>query len=238
MSELTQYLASRTYPGRGIAIGLSNDKENTVIVYFIMGRSENSRNRVFEKTPDGIRTRPFDPAKLIDPSLIIYHPVREYEDKLIVTNGDQTDTVYAHLQQGLSFHDALLTRTYEPDAPNYTPRISALLQMDSCFPRCELSILRKPQNSTRCERAFFHYETFLPGVGHILHTYQNDGDPLPSFAHDPVCVTLPAGNIDACTEEIWSALHTENRVALYVCCWHMPSGEKTMRIINRHQGIL
>ena len=195
MTDLLTLLSSNPYPGRGIVVG--HDR----VYYFIMGRSANSRNRVFTLTEDGIQTQAYDPSKLEDPSLIIYHPVRTMGDKLIVTNGDQTDTI----RDAGCFRRALMGREFEPDAPNYTPRISALLRPDGSF---ELSILKRGQDG-RCLRQFFSYEGCDPGRGYFISTYQGPGDPLPSFAGEPVPVTVPE------PEQVWAALNGDNKVALY-----------------------
>ena len=195
MTELLTLLSSNPYHGRGIVVGLDR------VYYFIMGRSANSRNRVFTLTEDGIQTQAYDPSKLEDPSLIIYHPVRTMGDKLIVTNGDQTDTI----RDAGCFRRALMGREFEPDAPNYTPRISALLRPDGSF---ELSILKRGQDG-RCLRQFFSYEGCDPGRGYFISTYQGPGDPLPSFAGEPIPVTVPE------PEQVWAALNTDNKVALY-----------------------
>ena len=195
MTDLLTLLSSNPYPGRGIVVG--HDR----VYYFIMGRSANSRNRVFTLTEDGIQTQAYDPSKLEDPSLIIYHPVRTMGDKLIVTNGDQTDTI----RDAGCFRRALMGREFEPDAPNYTPRISALLRPDGSF---ELSILKRGQDG-RCQRQFFSYEGCDPGRGYFISTYQGPGDPLPSFAGEPIPVTVPE------PEQVWAALNGDNKVALY-----------------------
>ena len=195
MTDLLTLLSSNPYPGRGIVVG--HDR----VYYFIMGRSANSRNRVFTLTEDGIQTQAYDPSKLEDPSLIIYHPVRTMGDKLIVTNGDQTDTI----RDAGCFRRALMGREFEPDAPNYTPRISALFRPDGSF---ELSILKRGQDG-RCQRQFFSYDGCDPGRGYFISTYQGPGDPLPSFAGEPIPVTVPE------PEQVWAALNTDNKVALY-----------------------
>ena len=195
MTDLLALLRGNPYPGRGIVAGSGR------VYYFIMGRSENSRNRVFEETEDGIRTRAFDESRVTDPSLIIYHPVRRTERGLIVTNGDQTDTI----RDVGDFRAALMTRSFEPDAPNWTPRISALLRRDGSF---ELSILKRAPDG-RCVREFFAYEGCAAGEGRFLSTYRCDGDPLPSFEGEPLAVSLPE------PEAVWDALDPDNKVALY-----------------------
>lgn len=210
MTDLLELLRSNPYPGRGIVVGAGR------VYYFIMGRSENSRNRIFAETPDGIRTEAFDPAKLADPSLIIYHPVRRVPGALIVTNGDQTDTI----RDTGDFRAALETREFEPDAPNYTPRISAVCYYDSgAF---ELSILKRVQG--RCLREFFAYAGCEPGTGFFLSTYQGDGDPLPSFSGEPVEIAMPE------PEAVWDALNAENKVALYA------NVGGSVRLFNKHLG--
>ena len=195
MQDLTELLRANPYPGRGIVVG------KDVVYYWIMGRSANSRNRVFVPTNDGIRTQAHDPALLEDPSLIIYHPVRTMGKKLVVTNGDQTDTI---VNAG-SFRDGCMAREFEPDAPNFTPRISSVINEDGSF---EISILKHQANG-RCLREFFAYEAADEGVGYFISTYQGDGNPLPTFAGEPVEVSLPA------PDEVWSALNPDNKVSLY-----------------------
>ena len=198
--NLNEYLASNEYPGRGIAVAMAPDGRQMFIGYFIMGRSENSRNRVFVKTEDGIRTEAHDPAKLSDPSLIIYHPVRTMGRDLVVTNGDQTDTICQHGD----FRRGLMTREYEPDEPNWTPRISAIMHEDGSF---ELSILKRKDG--RCLREFFCYEGCDEGKGYFISTYQGDGNPLPTFTGEPMEVSVPS------PEEVWAALNADNKVSLY-----------------------
>ncbi len=211
MQDLTELLRSNPYPGRGIVVG------KDVVYYWIMGRSANSRNRVFVATNDGIRTQAHDPALLEDPSLIIYHPVRTMGKKLVVTNGDQTDTI---VNAG-SFRDGCMAREFEPDAPNFTPRISAVINEDGTF---EISILKHQENG-RCQRNFFAYEGADEGVGYFISTYQGDGNPLPTFAGEPVEVALPS---DA--DEVWAALNADNKVSLYA----KRGGEVT--IYNKNLG--
>ena len=209
MTDIFDYLRARPYPGRGILLGAAPDGA-PVYAYFIMGRSENSRNRVFERTPDGIRTRAFDEAKMTDPSLIIYHPVRRTERGLIVTNGDQTDTI----RDGHGFVAALRTRTFEPDAPNWTPRISGLLGGDGSY---KLSILRAADpEGQRCIRCFYEYEP-APGEGRFISTYEGFGSPLPSFSGEPVAVEVPELGATELARLIWGALNEANRVSLYTC---------------------
>ena len=201
MQNLIELLESNPYPGRGIVVGA--DKAGAPVAYYwIMGRSANSRNRIFSLTDDGIKTEAHDPAAVEDPSLIIYHPVRMMGDILVVTNGDQTDTI---VEKGC-IHAGLVTREYEPDAPNYTPRISAILRPDGSF---ELSILKRQDESGRCLREFFAYEGCQPGVGYLITTYVGDGNPLPSFAGEPVEVEL------ADADAVWAALNDDNKVSMY-----------------------
>ena len=226
MTDLFSYLQRRPYPGRGILLGHTPDAR-PVAAYFIMGRSENSRNRVFEKTADGIRTRAYDPAKLTDLSLIIYHPVRRVGETLVVTNGDQTDTLRDALAQGKGWLEALSSRAFEPDEPNWTPRISGLIQ--PCGSRM-LSILRALDGKPDCcERHFYTWDAPTPGRGHFISTYEGFGSPLPSFAGEPVAVALPDGGAADLAARLWDALDSDNRVALYVLV-----GD-TEVILNKHK---
>ena len=210
MADIFDYLRERPYPGRGIFMGTAPNGEG-VCAYFIMGRSENSRNRVFEKTPDGIRTRAFDESKMTDPSLIIYHPVRRAGDVLIVTNGDQTDTVRDYIAAGKSPYDALVTRFFEPDEPNFTPRVSAVRYKNGGY---QLSILRT-RDGVGCDRAFFDYAP-IAGAGHFISTYGGFGSPLPSFAGAPVECAVPQSGARELAEGLWAALDADNRVSLWV----------------------
>ncbi len=213
-SDLTALLQDNPYPGRGIVLGRSADGAFAIAAYFIMGRSENSRNRVFVPTEDGIRTQAHDPAKMTDPSLIIYHPVRMAGRGLIVTNGDQTDTVRDYILSGRTFVEALKSRTFEPDDPNFTPRISGLLSPDGSF---QLSILKSVDgNPACCCRCFYHYDAPLAGEGRFIHTYQGDGSPLPSFEGEPVRIALEDPNPDALADRVWTALNPDNKVSLFV----------------------
>lgn len=223
-------LQSNTYPGRGIAIGRSEDQKSMIVVYFIMGRSENSRNRIFVTDGDGIRTEAFDPAKLTDPSLIIYHPVRVLNGTTIVTNGDQTDTIFEFLQSGRTFADALRTRTFEPDAPNFTPRISGLVQGG----RYQLSILKSADGDSQfAQRFFFEYGGVPAGTGHFIHTYRCDGNPIPSFAGEPQAVMLK-GDIKTLSSHIWESLDPDNKVSLFVRFIHLADGSSETRMINKN----
>ena len=235
MQDLRTLLRENAYPGRGIAIGRTADGSRAVIVYFIMGRSENSRNRVFVTEGDGIRTEAFDPAKMEDPSLIIYAPVRVAGAQTVVTNGDQTDTVYEGLAKGQSFEDSLRTRTFEPDAPNYTPRISGLLTVEDGTARYQLSILKSADGDPEyCRRYFFDYTPARPGEGHFLSTYVQDGDPLPSFAGEPIAVSIP-DDVSLFAQEIWQSLHPENKVSLFVRAIPLDGGEAQTLLFNRHE---
>lgn len=231
---LAAELSATTYPGRGIVFGKSADGRCFYIAYFIMGRSENSRNRIFENDGLGIRTRAFDESKMVDPSLIIYAPVRVLGDVQIVTNGDQTDTIYEALQAGRSFEEALRTRTFEPDAPNYTPRISGVVEPKSN--RYRLSILKSAggdPSSTR--RYFFDYDAPRPGEGHFIHTYQADGTPLPSFDGEPTPVAVE-GDLEAFSRTVWENLNKDNKVSLFTRSIDLSSGAVTSLIFNKHQG--
>jgi len=220
------------YPGRGIILGLSESGNSTVMVYFIMGRSVNSRNRVFEKTKDGIRTKAHDPALMSDPSLVIYHPVRTLNGMTIVTNGNQTDTIYEYLLSGLSFYDALLTRVFEPDAPNYTPRISGFIEPNGYYSLSILKTLEADPGS--CLRCFYEYSEPIPGLGHFITTYKTDGDPLPSFEGEPIPVKIVlAGGLRLFAESIWDALNDENKVSLYALETELATGKKREAIFNK-----
>ena len=232
--SLKNELSGNSYPGRGIIIGKSADGKHAITAYFIMGRSENSRNRVFVEDGEGIRTQAFDPSKLTDPSLIIYAAIRKYQNRLIVTNGDQTDTVYAGLSQGKSFAEALSARSFEPDAPNLTPRISGLLTFADGDFTYSMSILKSADPAgSACNRYTFDYAA-LPGVGHFLHTYVCDGNPLPTFLGEPERVELP-DDIDAFTESLWDALDRDNRISLYVRYTDLATGKESDRLINRNK---
>ena len=229
--SLTEKLASNTYPGRGIVLGMLPDGKTSVAAYFIMGRSVNSRNRVFMEEPDGIRTEAFDPSKLSDPSLIIYHPVRQLGRSLIVTNGDQTDTIRDFMERGETLEQALRTREFEPDGPNWTPRISGLVQPDGSY---KLSILKSadPEGSA-CTRHFFEYPA-LKGVGHFLHTYETNGDPIPTFFGEPERVALD-GDIDTFTASVWDNLNEDNKISLFVRFTNVETGAYEQRILNKNQ---
>ena len=232
--EISKLLRENSYPGRGIVLGRSSDGRHAVIAYFIMGRSENSRNRVFSADGEGICTQAYDPSKLTDPSLIIYAPVRVFHDEnntvTIVTNGDQTDTVYDGLAHGMSFSDALRQRTFEPDGPNYTPRISGAVEGFGYV----LSILKSANgNPDSVRRYYFEYPQPVAGEGHFIHTYRCDGNPLPSFEGEPEQVSIE-GDIDSFTDRIWDSLNAENRVSLFVRFIDVESGAYKTRIVNRY----
>ncbi|MCD8375450.1 MAG: IMP cyclohydrolase [Oscillospiraceae bacterium] len=233
-SDLFALLRGNPYPGRGILLGKSPDGGRAVAAYFIMGRSENSRNRVFELTEDGIRTKAFDESKMTDPSLIIYHPVRAVGEDTVITNGDQTDTVRDALLEGKVFAQALKTRTFEPDGPNYTPRISGLLHRDGSY---ALSILKSADGDpASCRRFFFGYEAPLAGQGHFLHTYMGDGQPLSSFQGEPEQVAIPTGDAQALADGVWAALNGENKVSLFVRTIDLATGESVTILKNKRQG--
>src|SRR5574344_634994 len=214
--SIEKQLKSNAYPGRGIIIGKSADGAHAVTAYFIMGRSENSRNRVFVEDGDGIRTEAFDPSKLTDPSLIIYAPVRVLGNKTIVTNGDQTDTVYDLMDKQQTFEQSLRTREFEPDAPNFTPRISGIIHLENGDMNYAMSILKSADgDGSSCQRYTFAYENPQNGVGRFIHTYRGDGNPLPSFEGEPECVDVK-GSIDEFTKTVWSNLNEANKVSLFV----------------------
>ena len=235
MQTLPELLRGNPYPGRGIALGRTADGKRSIVVYFIMGRSENSRNRICAQTEDGIRTQAYDESKVTDPSLIIYHPVRLLpKGLLIVTNGDQTDTLRDFIAQGKCYRHALLTRTFEPDGPNWTPRISGVLKPDGSY---NLSILKTAGGDPSCcQRFFFEYDTPVPGAGHFISTYLTDGDPLPSFEGEPCRVDLVNETARELADKVWEAMNEQNRVSLFVRTIDQTSGETDSVIINRHGG--
>ncbi len=233
--DLQKELAGNTYPGRGIVIGKSADGKKAVAAYFIMGRSENSRNRIFVEDGAGIRTQAFDPSKLIDPSLIIYAPVRVLGNKTIVTNGDQTDTIYEGMDRQLTFEQSLRPREFEPDAPNYTPRISGILHTENGGFNYAMSILKSNNGDpSSCNRFTFAYENPRAGEGHLIHTYMGDGDPLPSFEGEPKPVEIP-DDIDVFTEMLWDSLNQDNKVSLFVRYITIADGTYESRIVNKNQ---
>ena len=231
--NLNELLSSNSYPGRGILLGRSADNKKAVMAYFIMGRSVNSRNRIFAETEDGIRTRAFDESKMTDPSLIIYHPVRTVGDTTIVANGDQSDTIRDGLLSGEVFAQSLRKRTFEPDAPNYTPRISGILHGDGSY---ALSILKSADGDpASCRRQFFGYESPLAGQAHFIHTYQCDGDPLPAFEGEPRQVAISAPDAETLAQEMWKNLNEDNKVSLFVRYIDLQTRETETVIINKHQ---
>ena len=231
--NLNELLSSNSYPGRGILLGRSADNKKAVMAYFIMGRSVNSRNRIFAETEDGIRTRAFDESKMTDPSLIIYHPVRTVGDTTIVANGDQSDTIRDGLLCGEVFAQSLRKRTFEPDAPNYTPRISGILHGDGSY---ALSILKSADGDpASCRRQFFGYEDPLAGQAHFIHTYQCDGDPLPAFEGEPRQVAITAPNAETLAQELWKNLNADNKVSLFVRYIDLKTKKTDTVIINKHQ---
>lgn len=232
IESLAEELNTNSYPGRGIVLGKSADGKRAVIAYFIMGRSVNSRNRIFEENDrGGIRTKAFDESKMEDPSLIIYNPVLKFEDKTIVTNGDQTDTVYDFYAQGKSFCDALLTREFEPDEPNYTPRISGVVRANGDY---TLSILKSNNGVPECLRFFFDYPA-EPGLGHFIHTYKCDGNPIPSFEGEPTPIKLGNESIDEFTDMLWSNLNEDNKVSLFTRYIDLDTGNEETRIVNKNK---
>ena len=232
IGNLAEMLANNTYPGRGIVLGVTPDGAQAVAAYFIMGRSVNSRNRVFVEEPDGIRTEAYDPALMKDPHLIIYHPVRQVGQGLIVTNGDQTDTIWEYLAKGESWEAALRTRQFEDDGPNWTPRISGLLSGDGSY---KMSILKAADaEGSACARFFWEYPA-IPGLGHFLHTYLCDGNPvIPTFQGEPERVSIP-GDIEVFTKELWENLNENNKISLFVRYTDLKTGATAQRIINKHQ---
>ena len=229
--NLVEQLESNAYPGRGIVLGRSADNKYAVTAYFIMGRSENSRNRIFTVTEDGIRTEARDPSKMTDPSLIIYHPVRQVGNSLVVTNGNQTDTVRDGLLNGKTFSKSLRIREFEPDAPNYTPRISGLLSRDGSF---KLSILKSADGDPSCcHRFYYTYDHPLAGEGRFIHTYMGDGDPLPSFEGEPKRVILDAPDAETLADRIWEALNPDNKVSLFVRYINLADGTYQQVIRNK-----
>lgn len=233
--SLKEELSSCDYPGRGIILGRSADGEKAVAAYFIMGRSENSRNRVFVEDGEGIRTQAFDPSKMKDPSLIIYAPVRVLGTKTIVTNGDQTDTIYEGFDKQLTFEQSLRSREFEPDAPNFTPRISGVMHVEGGKYNFALSILKSDNgDSSSCNRFTFAYENPKAGVGRFIHTYVKDGNPLPSFEGEPTPVTI-SGSIDEFTNLVWDNLNNDNKVSLFVRYIDIKTGKYETRIVNKNK---
>ena len=232
---IAEELKNNSYPGRGIVIGTSECGNKAVIGYFIMGRSVNSRNRVFVEQDGGIRTEAFDPAKLSDPSLVIYAPVRVLGDKTIVTNGDQTDTVYDFMNDGKTFEDALRTRTFEPDEPNFTPRISGIVERSEGSFTYKMSILKSCEGNPDAPEKFFFDFTAQKGIGHFIHTYKCDGNPrIPSFEGEPERIKIK-GSIDEFTDTLWNNLNEDNKVSLFTRFIDVNTGEEETRIVNKNQ---
>ena len=235
MLSLEQELKGNAYPGRGIVIGRTQDGKKAAIAYFIMGRSENSRNRIFVEDGEGIRTQAFDPSKLSDPSLIIYAPVRVLGNKTIVTNGDQTDTIYELMDKQQTFEQALRTREFEPDAPNYTPRISGILHIENGEYNYAMSILKSNNgNPDCCNRYTYTFDAPVAGEGRFIHTYMHDGNPLPSFEGEPKWVEIDGTDIDAFTASVWESLNADNKVSLFVRFIDIETGKYETRIINKN----
>ena len=235
MLSIEKELQGNSYPGRGIIIGKSADGTKAVTAYFIMGRSENSRNRVFVEEGEGIRTQAFDPAKLEDPSLIIYAPVRVLGNKTIVTNGDQTDTIYEGMDRQMTFEQSLRSREFEPDAPNYTPRISGILHIENGGYNFAMSILKSDDGDpSSCLRYTFAYENPKAGEGRFIHTYMHDGNPLPSFEGEPKLVGIQ-DDMDAFTDMLWNSLNPDNKVSLFVRYIDIATGAYETKIVNKNK---
>ena len=235
IKNLSEELSGCAYPGRGIVIGKSEDGTKAVTAYFIMGRSANSRNRVFVEDGEGIRTQAFDESKLEDPSLIIYAPVRVLNNSTIVTNGDQTDTIYEGMDKQLTFEQSLRTREFEPDGPNYTPRISGIMHIENGKYNYAMSILKSDNgNPDSCLRFTYAYENPLPGEGRFIHTYMHDGNPLPSFEGEPKWVKI-SGDIDEFTDKVWNSLNEDNKVSLFVRYIDIATGEYETKIVNKNK---
>ena len=233
-ADLGKLLKENSYPGRGIVIGRSEDGSKAVTAYFIMGRSVNSRNRVFTATEDGIKTEAFDPSKLTDPHLIIYSPVRVLGNKTIVTNGDQTDTIYDGMDKQMTFEQSLRCREFEDDAPNYTPRISGIMHVEGGTYNYSMSILKSADGDpSSCERHTFTYTNPKAGIGRFLHTYMGDGNPLPSFEGEPEKVEIK-GDIDEFTANVWESLNDDNKVSLFVRYIDIATGKADTRIVNKN----
>ena len=233
--NLSEELKNNAYPGRGIVIGKTPDGKQAVTAYFIMGRSSNSRNRVFVEEGEGIRTQAFDPSKLEDPSLIIYAPVRVLGNKTIVTNGDQTDTIYEGMDRQLTFEQSLRSREFEPDAPNYTPRISGIMHIENGKYSYAMSILKSNNgNPDSCNRYTFAYENCVAGEGHFIHTYKCDGNPLPSFEGEPKLIAIP-DDMETFTETLWNSLNKDNKVSLFVRYIDIATGKYETKIVNKNR---
>lgn len=235
LKSMPARLEGNTYPGRGIVVGKTADGRHAAFAYFIMGRSANSRNRIFTQREDAVFTEPFDASKVEDPSLIIYAAIRKYENKLIVTNGDQTDTIWNGLKTGLSFADALAQRCFEPDPPNFTPRISAMASFQEGDFTYQMSILKSgDEEGSFCNRYTYSYGRAKAGVGHFIHTYVCDGNPIPTFQGEPERVYIP-NDIDTWTTDIWNALDENNKISLYVRFVNLETGCEENRMINRNK---
>ena len=233
--DICQELKNNEYPGRGIIIGKSKDGKKAVTAYFIMGRSSNSRNRVFVEEGDGIRTEAFDPSKLEDPSLIIYAPVRVLGNKTIVTNGDQTDTIYELMDKQMTFEQSLRTREFEPDCPNYTPRISGIIRREDNGFNYAMSILKSANGDpSSCRRYTFSYNNPIAGQGHFIHTYMHDGNPLPSFEGEPKEIEIP-DDIEVFTDMLWTNLNEDNKVSLFVRYIDLETGKTDTKIVNKNK---
>ena len=231
--DIATLLETNAYPGRGIILGRSADDKYAVAAYFIMGRSTNSRNRIFTETEDGIKTEAFDPAAMEDPSLIIYHPVRELNGQLIVTNGDQTDTIRDGLAEGKTMSESLKSREFEPDQPNYTPRISGVIHEDGSY---EMSILKSLYGDPSCCcRYTFDYDKPKAGLAHFIHTYVGDGSPLPSFVGEPEDVSIDSPDPQSLAQLLWNSLNEDNKVSLYVCYTELSTGKRSVVICNKNQ---
>ena len=234
INDIGALLRDNTYPGRGIVIGKSDDGKSAVYAYFIMGRSENSRNRVFVEKDGAVFTEPYDYSRVSDPSLIIYAAIRSHMNKTIVTNGDQTDTVYEYVKAGKTMREALKTREFEPDAPNLTPRISGMLTFENGDFTYDMSILKSADaEGTACNRYYYEYAP-ISGLGHFIHTYVTDGNPIPTFQGEPERVAIPS-DIDAFTDLLWTNLNESNKISLYVCYTDLASGEAKTRMINKNK---
>jgi len=232
--KIGELIKDNSYVGRGIVIGKTEDGTKAAIAYFIMGRSENSRNRIFVENGEEVIIHPFDASKVEDPSLIIYSPIRVFENNLIVTNGDQTDTIYDFVKDGKTFSEGLETREFEPDAPNFTPRISGMLTFDEGDFTYQMSILKSADpEGTACNRYTFAYSA-LSGLGHFIHTYQHDGNPIPTFCGEPERVYVP-NDIDAFTNEIWENLNEANKISIYTRFVDLETGEVENRMINKNK---
>lgn len=233
INNIDELIKDNSYVGRGIIVGKTADMKKAAVAYFIMGRSENSRNRIFKENGEEVIIMPYDESKVEDPSLIIYSPIRVYENNLIVTNGDQTDTVYDFIKEDKSFSEALETREFEPDAPNFTPRISAMLTFDDSDFSYQMSILKSAdEKGSACSRYTYAYPA-LAGTGHFIHTYQHDGNPIPTFCGEPERVVVP-NDIDEFTNLIWNNLDENNKISLYVRYVDLENGNSENRMINKN----